>query len=490
MFDLNRTLDLSNLSAHDHAMLGDLQANILKGHGREFVRLLFITIKPGAKAKQDAKNFVKAIGNLVMSAQEQLESAAFFKATKAIKPPPLTDAVLAFFLTHKGYQALGHEASSPNHLPYRQGLKARRNEIADPPAMKWEKKFQGDIHAMILIGGSLDKPKNSWTSKQAADKEKLVRTLMSSCATVVHTETGRAIKNDVKNGNQGLEHFGYVDGRSQPLFIKGDIDFELSREPNQFGGKDWDQAFKLNRLMFRDPGGTGDHSMGSFFVMRKLSQDVKRFKVAEEELQKELNNKTKHPFPGVLKTEVAGAMIVGRFENGTPITLNDVEKNMQPPGSFVNNNFSYTNDAQGTKCPFHAHIRKANPRGTSAPERSHIMARRGITYGKRKLNPDGSLADALPLKNDVGLLFMAYNVDIAEQFEFTQNSWANNSNFQQAGVGPDPIIGQGNLDPQHNRLRWNDPTCPVVDSHFADCVQMKGGEYFFAPSRSFLQNIS
>jgi Dyp-type peroxidase family len=489
MFDLNRTLDLANLTAADHAMLGDLQVNILKGHGREFVRLLFITFNPGASAKEAARNFTRAMGNMVTSAQQQLESAAFFKATKNVVPRPMTDPVLAFFLTHKGYQALGLDSRSPNHLPYRQGLKLRRGEVNDPPTAKWTKNLRNDIHAMVLIGGNLDKPKNSWTSKQADEKEKLVRSLLKTCATVVHSETGRAIKNGIKDGKQGLEHFGYVDGRSQPLFIKGDIDFELSGEKLAPGIRGWNPAFNLNRLMFRDPGGTGEHSMGSFFVMRKLEQDVKLFKATEEALQNELNNKTKHPFPGALKNEVAGAMIVGRFENGTPITLSDTEKDMQVPNASVSNNFSYDNDPIGAKCPFHGHIRKTNPRGTTASERSHIMARRGITYGKRKLNADGSLSQAPEPSKNVGLLFMAYNVDIAEQFEFTQNSWANNSDFQQPGVGPDPLIGQGNSDPQHNRLRWNDPACPIVDSHFANCVHMKGGEYFFAPSRSFLQTI-
>ncbi len=489
MFDLNRTLDLANLTAADHAMLGDLQVNILKGHGREYVKLLFITFNPGAAAKEAARNFARAMGNIVTSAQQQLESAAFFKATKDVVPRPMTDPVLAFFLTHKGYLALGHDGHSPNHLPYRQGMKARRTEIKDPPTSEWTKNLRDDVHALVLIGGNLDKPKNSWTSKQADDKEKLVRSLLKNCGTVVHSETGRAIKNALKDGNQGLEHFGYVDGRSQPLFIKGDIVDELKHEMLPPGVTGWDPTFNLNRLMFRDPGGTGEHSMGSFFVMRKLEQDVKRFKTAEDALQAELNNKVKHPFPGTLPNEVAGAMIVGRFENGTPITSTSVPQNMATPGAFVSNNFSYVNDAAGAKCPFHAHIRKTNPRGTSVSERSRIMARRGITYGKRKLNADGSLSQAPEPSKDVGLLFMAYNVDIAEQFEFTQNSWANNSGFQQPGVGPDPIIGQGNPDPQKHPLRWNVPNCPVETSHFADCVHMKGGEYFFAPSRSFLQSI-
>jgi Dyp-type peroxidase family len=471
MFDLNRTLDLENLSVADQAMLGDLQVNILKGHGRPFVKLLFISFNSNQKDK--ARIFVNNIGALVTSAKKQLEDTAFFKSTHLP-----TDAVLAFYLTHKGYEAIGHSNLSPNHQPYRDGLKARGAILNDPPSAKWNAHLRKEIHALVLIGGALDNPKKSWTSKQAAAKESIVRSLLKPCGTVIGTETGRSIHND--DGN-GLEHFGYVDGRSQPLFTKQDIDSERANMRPVTANFMWDPTFKLDRLMVPDSGGTGPHSMGSFFVMRKLEQNVKKFKAAEAALQKRLANTMA---TGTLKKEVAGSMIVGRFENGTPITLHDAEMR---PGANVANNFNYANDASGAKCPFHSHIRKTNPRNPDAGERAHIMARRGITYGKRKLMPKGDLNTNDEPTKGVGLLFMAYNVNISEQFEFTQSKWANNTNFPNGGVGPDAIIGLGNPAPQHHPSRWDINGCPIETSHFADCVSMRGGEYFFAPSRSFLQ---
>ncbi|MGL5796173.1 MAG: hypothetical protein ACRC06_17575 [Waterburya sp.] len=111
------------------------------------------------------------------------------------------------------------------------------------------------------------------------------------------------------------------------------------------------------------------------------------------------------------------------------------------------------NDQGGNKCPFHANIRKTNPRGESTAigatleeERSHIMARRGITYGTRnaEIELNGRIIE---LKDKpiggVGLLFMAYQSNFANQFEFTQVSWANNPNFVKPDTGIDPVIGQG-----------------------------------------------
>ncbi len=190
-------------------------------------------------------------------------------------------------------------------------------------------------------------------------------------------------------------------------------------------------------------------------------------------------------------------MAVGRFEDGTPVTLHCAATQAPPP-----NNFSYANDAQGLRCPFQGHIRKTNPRGESQPklppgfpaERSHIMARRGIPFGDvaRDFEDEGQEPEG-----DVGLLVMAYMADIAGQFEFTQATWANNPQFLR-GLAPgekptgiDPIIGQ-TADAAAKQQLWQDgctPGSPEVAFSFADFVKMLGGDYFFAPSRSFLRQV-
>jgi deferrochelatase/peroxidase EfeB len=190
---------------------------------------------------------------------------------------------------------------------------------------------------------------------------------------VLGIEKGLAMRN--ANGD-GIEHFGYVDGRSQPLLLQEDIKAEKETTD---GISIWDPTFPLKQVLVPCPGGASANSFGSYFVFRKLEQNVKDFKAKEDKIAEDL---------GLENKELAGAMIVGRFEDGTPVVLQKNDGMHNP----VPNNFDYRDDALAMKCPFHSHIRKTNPRSESVgtfannleEERSHIMARRGITYGERK----------------------------------------------------------------------------------------------------------
>jgi Dyp-type peroxidase family len=290
-----------------------------------------------------------------------------------------------------------------------------------------------------------------------------------------------------------VEHFGYVDGRSQPLFLAEDLEREAAAyaaEPALAGADTgFDPAFPPSQFILPDPNARTPLGAGSYFVFRKLEQRVRAFKQQEEALAEALGLTGED-------AERAGAMVVGRFEDGTPVVLSDAATTSPPP-----NNFSYANDPDGMRCPFQAHIRKTNPRGESTPklppgappERSHIMARRGIPFGDA--TRDFEAGAGQEPEGEVGLLFMAYMASIGGQFEFTQQVWANNPRFLrglapgEAPTGIDPIIGQGG-DRAARTQDWPaGQGKPMVPFSFADFVRMQGGEYFFAPSRSFLREV-
>jgi Dyp-type peroxidase family len=310
---------------------------------------------------------------------------------------------------------------------------------------------------------------------------------------VLRVQHGRALRN---SAGDGIENFGYVDGRSQPLMLVEDIE----RENSTVGASRWDPAFPLETALVPDPGAKDDLSFGSFFVFRKLEQAVKDFKRSEQVVADTLGLKGD-------ARELAGAMIVGRFEDGTPVTLSDEAR-----GGSPSNNFDYDTDA-GQRCPFHAHIRKSNPRGSGGAEkepdeRKHLMARRGMPFEdvKREVHPDelpesatlaefdAEVAPLLP-KGGVGLLFMAFNSEIGTQFKFTQQVWVNNAGFplKPAGVhGIDPVIGQTPIHPGDQKLpnEWDNPAAGTSNKvDFGHFVTMRGGEYFFSPSLTFLLNL-
>jgi Dyp-type peroxidase family len=314
-------------------------------------------------------------------------------------------------------------------------------------------------------------------------------------------------RNFQKNKPEGVEHFGYVDGRSQPLFLAEDIDQEgvppeppATTDPRQH--VHWNPAFKPSQFITPDPNGKTPVSAGSFFVFRKLEQNVRGFNQAEETLGKQIFGAAANQD----QLDRAGAMVVGRFEDGTPLVLS-------AKGLVQNvvNDFTYAGDPSGLKCPFHSHIRKVNPRNDierilditdETGGRKPIMARRGITYGAlRPHNADQSeFADAgHEPEKDVGLLFMAYMASIENQFEFTQKSWANNpafvsninpaKNFPPNGI--DPIIGQTNnaAAQKHTYTDGWTPGAVSQELSFDKFVTLQGGEYFFAPSLSFLRGV-
>ena len=450
-------------------MLNNLQGNILKGHGRELTANVFLRF--GGTADQ-AKALLHQIALRVTSAKTQLKQAQAYRSQGQTG-----GEVLFCFLAMSGYTKLGLSNKAPTNADFRAGMATR--DLADPPKAAWEPHLV-EVDAMILIGNESTKGLDMAVARLVADCE-------DADVTVAGIEMGRARFN--VHGN-GIEHFGYVDGRSQPLLLKRDVEAEKA-DPNG-GTSRWDPAFgPLDTVLVPDPGKPGKDAFGSFFVFRKLEQNVQGFKEKEQDLAVELGFARNSD-----EAELAGALVVGRFEDGTPVIFS----RMATGNGGVPNNFNYSADSDGQSCPFQAHIRKTNPR-TDLPDggRKHIMARRGIPYGIRR--DDGETRADMPT-GGVGLLFMAYQRSLTDQFEFTQKSWANNEGFLRPLVrqglppnanrptGLDPVIGQSANHGADTPQTWRaDPHSPEKPFAFAHFVTLKGGEYFFAPSIGFLKSL-
>lgn len=466
--------------------LHDLQANILKSHGRHHTAQMFLSFKgmqPGAVA-----SLIRTLGKLCTSASRQL-------STSRSKPPYVDGGVVySLMLSASGYRALGNQAKLPAGAAFQAGMAARQPILSDPARAQWNSigwRGQGPDALFLIADANPD--------RVTADLEAVEGWLNGTGAQILVIERGLQQTRRFKPGGplETVEHFGYVDGRSQPIFVEEDVAAEETKvagEPaNPTSAPHWSPRFSPSQFIVADPNGRRPHSAGSFFVFRKLEQDVRGFNAAEVALGKALFG------PGATSAQLdqAGAMVVGRFEDGTPLTLHSAGQATPPP-----NGFTYKHDDGGAKCPFHAHIRKTNPRGDivrtfGAPEiaeRNPIMARRGITYGQqRPMNADQTefADDGHEPQRDSGLLFMAYMADIEAQFEFTQQSWADAAGFVVPDNGVDPVIGQtaNPADRQHTYLDGFTAGAQPKKLSFGQFVTMQGGEYFFAPSLSFLRSV-
>jgi Dyp-type peroxidase family len=496
--DLNNDKPLDTLDPVNAKWLANLQGNILNGHGRDNTVHLFLRL-PGDPKK--AKSAVRQLKHYVTSALKQEKERIQFK--KYDIPGGLFGNL---FLSARGYAKLGY---SPKELEkaftepeekiravqsnFLEGMaKHAETDLGDPPPEQWEDGFRkGGIDAMLLLADDDD----GYLLREA-------RNFLDSLpeqTDVVHIERGTALR--TREG-EGIEHFGYVDGRSQPLFLASDFqDLEggaigpNTREKD--GGKVdvWNPFEPLKLVLLPDPLAKDPDCLGSYFVFRKLEQNVRGFIIKEQDLADKLK------LEGTDR-ERAGAMAVGRFRDGTPLVLSPTD-GFAPPKE---NNFRYdSSDPEALKCPFHAHIRKTNPRGdivklgaTEAAERSRRIARRGIPFGDRNPDPDNFNALGDVPSSGVGLLFMCFQSSIRTQFAFMQRGWANNKDFvRKPDTGLDPIIGQRDtengelvdLKAQKWRPEYGSGDKPQVEDSFRDFVKMKGGEFFFTPSIPFLEKL-
>jgi Dyp-type peroxidase family len=440
----------------DKILLENLQGNILKGHGRNHTTHIFVNFTP--QKQNEFKHFMSVFVLEATSAYKQLKENELYKSKGKSG-----DVFQGILFTASGLKFLGQDTKAFEST-FQHGMKASKSELKDTSSENWEIGFQNQIDAMILLADD--------DQEILGEKSNKTIQAIKDFATIQTIEYGHVIRN--KNGD-GLEHFGYVDGISQPLFLEEDYQNYLDEHGATGKQMNFDPSTDKNTVLIKDPLAldTPD-AYGSYFVFRKLEQRVKAFKAAEDEVRIELGLEEEN--------ELAGAFLVGRFEDGTPLTISSNE-GLQHSGTF--NNFNYEQDQAGNKCPYHAHIRATNPRTETHKE--HIMARRGITYGHRDVPTSIDLADQQYPENGVGLLFMSYQSNIKNQFEYIQKL-ANNTDCKNPVL--DPIIGQDG-----NKNESNGPIPNPYDSgkfepvSFESFVHLKGGEYFYAPSMAFLRKI-
>ncbi|RYG49316.1 peroxidase [bacterium] len=484
---LNSKEPLDEETPEAQRALANLQGNILKGHGRDFGVYIFFSLPEDPAA---AKDLLRDLGQkYITSALRQHQEAKDFREHKI--PGGLFGGLSLSATGLKGLRVWDdmpdEEATGPNDAAstFKGGLAATaEGDFADDKSI-WDKGYQaGSLDALLLLADDDE----SFLLEESRGAQEVI----NRSGKVVVVEFGTVLRNADK---EGIEHFGYVDGRSQPLYLKSDFVYEEEKRIGERVGKEtggiknWDPLEPLERVLFPDPLMREDATcFGSYLVFRKLEQNVFRFKARESDLGDALG------FIGPDR-ERAGALVVGRFEDGTPVTLHKTDG--QRPSQ--DNDFTYAGDhpAPGgaMKCPFQAHIRKTNPRGDTVrefgvsdeAERARRITRRGIPYGKRKENPDAVQdSDDLPT-GDVGLLFMCYQASIREQFAFMQKDWCNRTGFLRPGTGIDPVVGQGGGDGTISEWPKDYPGVPNIPLDFRDFVHMKGGEFFYTPSVKFFQ---
>jgi Dyp-type peroxidase family len=496
--------------------LDNIQGNSIGGFNKDFQTLLFLKFKAAAAARTWIKEITNAdLGVANSSSAQVLRFNSQFKALTAqgIQPETVISASwVNLALSAKGLLALGIAPAQLGQMSaaFAQGMTARSAILGDtgPSApAKWHAPFKqpADVHALLLVAS------DSETELHAQVKQITKTGAFVAGAEVLHAPVqGRTRPDQV-----GHEHFGFKDGVSQPGIRGVDLPDDPVGNPDQgHPGQDllWPGEFVLGypaqigtansngvhpnpdpgTVVTPQPSWTAD---GSYLVFRRLAQDVPGFPEHVATLAKTAQT----------SVDLMGAKLVGRYRSGCPIetlafaAADGAPSNADPAikipaladSDTLNNDFEFEDDADGAICPLGAHIRKAYPRdedtglGAASEDdtQKHRLLRRGIPFGASFGSfPGGGAGDPR------GLLFLCYQADLENQFEFVQSKWVAAPQFPpvpagSTAAGEDPIIAQSASGPF--ALKPGSPAIQV--NHF---VTMTGGEYFFSPSISALNGIA
>jgi Dyp-type peroxidase family len=416
-----------------------LQGNIAKGHGRQHSALIAIEIDAN---KQPRKGLRELALRYVTSAHQQDERR---RARKSQRGTGNIDTELFGFLYISiwGYLKLGYTESALSRAfadPegarnwFLDGMRAH-DMIHNADPLNWDSTYKNQ-HVDALLVLASDHPEALKHDVDAAIDQ------ISSFGTRLGIEDGAVLR----RGKQRIEPFGFVDSISKPDILEFDpTDLHAVVDSGSL-------PTRPVHLLVQDPLAHEKHAFGSYLVYCKLEQNVKTFRQAVKDLANS----------AATSNHRAEAMIIGRFRNGTPLS--------NPSGRHAVPNFI---GAGGSKCPFQAHIRKVNPRVTiEGSPMSNPLFRRGVPYGSAATPP-------------TGLLFLAFQSDIARQFGAIMAAWVNKLDFPVGGTGTDAMMG-----PPSGNQTWP-PETGATPSTFdlSRHITMRGGEFFFAPSLACFQKL-
>ncbi|KAJ7034781.1 dye-decolorizing peroxidase precursor [Mycena alexandri] len=430
--------------------LNDIQGDVLVGMKKNKELFYFFSI---ANATDFKPKLSGDILPLITTTNQLLD----------VSTQPITALNIAFSQT--GLNALGATDYLGDPV-FRSGQFQDLAFLGDACPATWVPEFVGTgIHGVFLFASDSDDNIN--------DAVTSLESTLGDSITKVYTLSGGARPGD----EAGHEHFGYLDGISNPA-ITG---FTTNPIPGQFVANPGVILMSETGDPITRPSWAKD---GSFLVFRQLKQLVPEFNAFL----------TANPIvDGTLTaqqgSDLLGARMVGRWKSGAPVDLAPlVDDPALGADPTRNNNFTFAHpdavtSTNQTRCPFSAHIRKVRPRadlctGTQEDATHHIM-RAGIPYGPEVSDAEASSGTTT---SERGLAFVAYQSQVSTG-EFIQETWANNAVFVHSGVGIDPIVGQNSGAPRV--VGGLDPTNSTKTTTLTtDFIISRGGEYFFSPSLS------
>ncbi|KUM57964.1 hypothetical protein ACN42_g9209 [Penicillium freii] len=359
------------------------------------------------------------------------------------------------------------------------------------PQQDWVNEFKpstGGIDGVLTVAGdslpSIEKMTGktfNWVFNVGNDKQSIE---------IVYTREGQVYPDH-------LEHFGWVDGISQPL-VKGLDDTSKTDgkgmtpvdpgvifvghegDENKNKSPEWakDGSFMVFRIyeqlvpeFYQQVAPLQDHYLWAWFKHTNLLYLVGVLRIAlllrtkrwtkwvcfprgwwDGGLLVSIPMQESYPAPNrilmiLIKCDALGAPMELHPQEDPNWDRNKTQFATSALKTMNNtDDFNY-NPADQTRCPYASHMRKTGPRNDYANYAKHVMMRRGIPYGPwcEPAEQAGGIT-----QHERGLLFVSYQSSIENGFVTQQKRWANSPDGPTdmakhsggASQGIDPLIGQ------------------------------------------------
>ncbi|CAE6487982.1 unnamed protein product [Rhizoctonia solani] len=289
----------------------DIQGDILHRLPKNYENFLFFHINDPKQFRGAVPKLLElqppATGEHVIEARRQLST---WDKSQGMMP-------LSFFnigFSKDGLQALGINHSLLGDHHFSRGQLEEAQELGDPMVMKngnlvpnWEVEFleltqARKIHGIILVAGEENNVNNHGAE---------ILKVLAGAASVVYQVEGNTLS------PRGTEHFGWMDGISNPV-VPG-----LTRDDPTVGQR----VVEPGVLLLGAKGDPKQHDRpdwalgGSFMVFRKLKQYVPEFK--QFLIETAIKQGADPSDPSGLKDAVRllCARVFGRWKSGAPLQL-------------------------------------------------------------------------------------------------------------------------------------------------------------------------
>ncbi len=511
--------------------LADIQGNILQDFVSGFpaARFVFLRIGKTREGRFDSvagRAFIQAYRPRITTALRWAHSGAYAGPIQATKPKVAVNLALTFW----GMVALGLPTRTLQSLPpeFIDGMRERAEILGGREERdgqtNWDTAWKEEqVHIMIGLNALLDPQTGSAITELDLETQTLKQLCQQHNISFVggHGTPGsdwqdaKALLAPASKATYKpvpVEHFGFIDGISNPVFEGqfGDPQADAMMAVGQGKllplGENVEPENRWAPLATGEfllghpdeaqeiPGSASPVSLmrnGTFLVYRKLHENVGSFKefIATQAISyAKINNLSPEDACQILM-----AKLTGRWQDGIPIAVAPTieawnEFKLQHAGEARDTpsvDFTYGNDPEGVKCPVTSHMRRTNPRD-SFDRRSSLLInrrrilRRGIPYGPRSEKDDG----------EHGIIFLGMCASLSRQFEFIQQQWISYGLDANAGNDTCPLVGNRAGDAKF--VLAVDPEsgqAPFIWNDIPKFVEMRGGDYFFLPSLTALRMI-